>query len=114
MVSWDAIHEAAFIELKGELESAVILAYPKDKHIVSIFSDTSNKFWAGVITQYPQIEADKNMEKKYEVSAFLGGKFSPTQESCSRYEMEPFDIVKMLDRMEHLCGINSSESIHGS
>lgn len=86
-VSWHDIHEAPFLDLKDTLKLAVKLAYRKGNDIVLIFTDASDKLWAGVVTQTAQSEADEPaVEQKHEQLALLGGTFSRTQENWSTSE----------------------------
>lgn len=51
-LSWGAIQKAAFTKLKETLKSAEKLAHLKDNHIISIFGDVSDKFWAECLCQF--------------------------------------------------------------
>lgn len=49
-LSWGAIHEAAFENLKGILKGPVEVAYWKEHHVISGFMDAWNMFCAGIVT----------------------------------------------------------------
>lgn len=47
--SWRTMHEAALRGLK-EMGHAVKLSFPKDDHVLCLFTDASDPSWAGVVT----------------------------------------------------------------
>lgn len=101
------MNDAVFIYLKQTLKSAARIAYLKGSHIVSTFTDASEKSWAGLITQSRGQEADFNIqEQKQEQEQvplyFLGGQFPQTQESWMIYKRKAFAIVMVLERMDYI------------
>lgn len=102
-LSCGAVHEDAFLHLKERLKSAVQLAHLKDNHTILVFTDASDKFWAGIVTQVEESETGKQVQdQKHEPLAFLGDHFSGAQENWTTCEMESFAIVKEFERMDYI------------
>lgn len=62
-LSCGAILKAAFTNLKETLKSSVNLAHSKEAGVISVFTDTSDNFWAGIATQMQQSEMRTELEK---------------------------------------------------
>lgn len=84
---WGSVHEAAFNDLQGHLRSAVKLAHRKPLYELCVFTDASDRYWAGVATQCENGELDKLVpEQKHEPLAFLSGQFSGPELAWTTYE----------------------------
>lgn len=100
-VSWGAVHEVAFQDLQNALKEAVKLAFPKEGKAVCVFTDASDKFWAGIVSQVDPKELRKETsEQRHEPLAFLGGQFTGSQQNWTTYEKEAFSIVKVFDKLD--------------
>lgn len=60
----EAVHKAACKTLEETLKNDVEQAHHKDKHIVSVFTDGSDKFWAGIATQEQLSQISLDVEKQ--------------------------------------------------
>lgn len=110
-VSWGPIHEAAFHELQDALKSSVKLTFPKAGKVTCVFTDASDAFWAGIVTQISPEELGKDpIQQGHLPLAFLGGQFAGAQRNWTTYEKEAFAIVKVFDKLDYvLLGV---ENVH--
>lgn len=100
-VSWGAVHENAFKDLQEALKNAVKLAFPKEGKAICVFTDASDKFWAGIVSQVdPEQLSMDTSKQKHEPLAFIGGQFSGPQNNWTTYEKEAFAIVKVFDKLD--------------
>lgn len=89
--------------IQGILRNAVKLAFPKDEHVLCVYTATSMEFWAVVITHTKKYQLRKKVgEQKHEPMAFLGGRFTGAQKIWTTYEMEAYPIVQTFDRLDNL------------
>lgn len=63
-LSWGPIHKVVFKKVKESLKSAVKLGHIQEKHVISVFTDASDEFWAGIVTQMDQARLKKNYNNK--------------------------------------------------
>jgi len=61
-LSWGPTHEATFRELQDSLQTAVKLSYPDPQKCICIFTDASDRYWSGVVTQCAKEELKKPNE----------------------------------------------------
>lgn len=102
-LSWGAIHEAAVTNLKEILNSAVKLAHLKEVHVISLFMNASDTFWAGNVTQVQQLEMRMEVEKQQHQSLpFLEGRFSRAEEYWTTYEKEAFAVVNDFEKIDYV------------
>ena len=50
-LSCGAIHENVFHSLQNSFRTAVKLFYPGNGKVICVYTDTSDKFWSGVVTK---------------------------------------------------------------
>ena len=62
-VGYNQTHERNFRELQSRLQNAVELSHPDPRKTICVFTDASEKFWAGVVTQTNQKELVKPIEE---------------------------------------------------
>lgn len=101
-VSWGPKHEAAFTDLQNALKRSVKLTFPKADKATCVFTDASDQFWAGVVTQIPPEQLGREpVQQEHQPLAFIGGQFSGAQLNWTTYEKEAYAIVKVFDKMDY-------------
>lgn len=102
-LSWGTEHKMALTNIQDSLRNAVKLAFPKDGHVLCVYTDASEEFWAAVITQTKEQQLNKKVgEQQHEPMAFLGGRFTGAQKNWTTYEKEAYAIVQTFDRLDYL------------
>lgn len=77
-------------------KSADELAFLKASHVVSLFTDTSEKFWDGVVAQVDARVAYKEVQQRIQQPlALLCGKFTNNQENWRPYKKEASALWKV-------------------
>lgn len=102
-MSWGTEHKLALASIQDSLRDAVRLAFQKDDHVMCVYTDASEEFWASVVTQTKEEQLQKKIgEQHHEPMAFLGGRFAGAQRNWSTYEKEGYDIVQTFGRLDYL------------
>ena len=102
-LGWGPAHERAFSRIQDCLRKAVTLAYPDPKKVRCVFTDASQNFWAGVVTQTttPQLRLPVT-KQQHEPIAFLGAAFKGAQRDWTTFEKEGFAIFQTFLKMDYL------------
>ena len=102
-LSWGPTHETSFRDLQDSLKSAVTLAYPDPEKVICVFTDASEKFWSGVVTQTKsdQLELPPG-EQQHEPIAFLCSAFKDASENWTTFEKEAFAIFQTFAKLDYL------------
>ena len=99
-LGWNDYHAQAFQACKDALAKRVTLAHRDIEKRLCVFTDASEFFWGGIVTQIPTGDITKaHVEKSHEPLAFISGKFNSTQIRWSTLEKEGFAIMETLRRM---------------
>lgn len=102
-LSWGTPHEKAFHDLQDMLHNAVKLSYPKEGMVICIYTDASERFWSGVVTQTQPADLDKSLEEqRHEPLAFLGSEFKNAELGWSTFEKEGFAIFQTFEKLDYL------------
>ena len=104
-VGWNEEHVQAFRLLNSALARAVTLAYPSEAPEIAtcVYSDASDDFWAGVVTQVPRADLGKpTLEQQHRLLACVSGKFKGSQLRWATNEKEAFGIKETMVRTRHL------------
>lgn len=76
-LGWGSEHDSAFKDLQEQLQIAVKLAHRNPELDLCAFTDASDRFWAGVVTQCQAGEVEKVVtEQRHTPYAFLSGDFT--------------------------------------
>ena len=104
-VGWDAIHEAAFQEVKQLMDKAMELAHwdPNDaSYTMCLFTDASHRHYAALLTQVKDWDATKPVyEQQHEPLKTFSGEFRNAQLKWSTIEKESFPIIEALSAWQH-------------
>eukprot|EP00171_Calliarthron_tuberculosum_P002686 IDg2686t1 len=102
-LSWGPDEERAFANLQDSLRNAVKMSYCAQDKVPCVFTDASNRFWSGVITQTTTKDLLKPFEEqRHEPLAFLGSEFKGAQLHWTTFEKEAFAIYQTFERMDYL------------
>lgn len=102
-LSWGAIHETVFQSLQNSLRKAVKLSYPKDGKELCVYTDASDKFWSGLVTQTdPELLQLPLEEQQHEPLAFLGSEFRKAELNWSTFEKEGFAIFQTFEKLYYI------------
>lgn len=102
-LGWDDSHTAAFRSLQDALLQSVKLSFPKPGRSIYMYTDASQRYWSGVITQCDPAELDKPFDcQVHEPLAFVGAAFSSTQSNWSTFEKEGFAIYSTFLKCDYM------------
>ena len=94
-LSWGKAHVDAFRSMQTSIQNSTKLSYPKKEKVLCLFTDASDRFWSGVVTQTDEVQLSLEVgEQKHEPLAFVGKMFNTTEQRWSTYEQEGFAIFK--------------------
>ena len=103
MLSWGPTHEATFRKLQDSLRSAVTLAYPDPDKMICIFTDASDRYWSGVVTQCDPEDLNLPIgEQNHVPLAFLGSAFKGASLNWSTFEKEAFAIFQTFEKLDYM------------
>lgn len=86
-LGWGEVHTKAFESLQDQLRTAVKLAHRDPAMDLCIFTDASDRHWAGVATQCRPGEVEKDaVDQRHEPLAFLSGEFTGPELAWTTYE----------------------------
>lgn len=95
------------------LKSAFELAFLKEGHVISTFSDSYETFVGSVATQVENRKANKGgQEQIHHPLVFLGGKLTNNQEIWTTYGKEAFAIVKVLEKLYHMLSVQNQVRVY--
>jgi RNase H-like domain found in reverse transcriptase len=93
-VGWSKVHTEAFYRLNETLANAMEQAYPQAGWPTRAYTDESDGFWAGMVTQYPPDDQEKPPEERnHRPLAFYSGAFKDDRLHWSTLEKERFAVV---------------------
>lgn len=102
-LSWGKRHEEMFNEFQRELKNMVKLAHREEDKSICIYTDASDAYWAGVVTQCHAAELDKKTEdQKHEPLAFLGAAFKGSEEWWTTFEKEAYAIYQVFKKLDYM------------
>ena len=99
-LSWGTDHHQSFKYLQDSLENAVRLSYPDPKKVSCIFTDASDRFWSGVVTQTNRDQLALPIEsQRHEPLAFLSSAFKKAELNWTTFEKEGFAIFQTFEKL---------------
>ena len=110
-LTWGPEHEAVFRNFQDEIKNLAKLAHRDPKKAICVYTDASDAYRAGVVTQCEADELDKNVEnQKHEPLAFLGSEFKGSEEWWTTFEKEAYAIYQVFKKLDYL--LLTEEEIH--
>jgi RNase H-like domain found in reverse transcriptase len=100
---WEQEEQAAFKDLQAAIMESMTLAFPDPGKSICVLTDTSDRFYAGVVTQIDEEQLDRPIEEQdHQPLAFLSGEFKGAQLRWTVPEKEVFAIVDTVTKVEYL------------
>ena len=102
-LGWGPQHVLAFQSLQETLRDSVRLAHRDKNQQLCIFTDASDRYWAGIATQCEADELSKTTsDQRHTPLAFLSGEFSGPELAWTTYEKEGSAIMQTFKRLDYL------------
>ena len=102
--AWRDEHDTAFTNLISAIKEQTILATADPKKRLCLFTDASEKFWSGVLTQveHSQFKSEKTPnEWEHNPLGFVSGAFRGSSVRWTMPEKECYAIVSSVIRLSH-------------
>jgi RNase H-like domain found in reverse transcriptase len=100
---WGPEEQAAFEDLRAAIIKSMTLAFPDPDKRICDFTDASDRFYAGLMTQIHEEQLYVPMEKQdHQPLAFLSGEFKGAQLRWTVPEKEGFAIVDTVTKVDYL------------
>jgi hypothetical protein len=78
-------------------------AHPDPKQRVCVFTDASDSFYSGIITQVPEHHLDLPVhDQQHQPLAFTSGRFRGSQERWTIPEKEAFAVIETVTKHSYL------------
>jgi RNase H-like domain found in reverse transcriptase len=92
---WSHTCEKAFRSLQEDILTLKTTAHPDPAKRVCVFTDASDAFYSGMITQVPGHHFDLAVqEQQHQPLAFISGRFQGSQERWTIPEKEAFAVIE--------------------
>ena len=102
-LSWGTEHTECFEQLQDSLREAVELAHVDPAKQICVFTDASDLYWSGVVTQVDPADLTLPLEEqRHQPLAFLGAAFRGAELGWSTFEKEGFAIFQTFDKVDYL------------
>ena len=80
-----------------------MLSYPDPQKVICVFTDASELYWSGVVTQCTKDELTKpSAEQRHMPLAFLGAEFKGSSLNWSTFEKEAFAIFQSFAKLDYM------------
>jgi RNase H-like domain found in reverse transcriptase len=100
---WKETCEKAFRQLQEDVQTLMTTAHPDLKQRVCVFTDASDLFYSGMITQVPEHHLDLPVhDQQHQPLAFTSGRFRCSQERWTIPEKEALSIIWILPKLRYL------------
>ena len=102
-LSWNDSHVQKYFEFQKQLRNVVKLAHRDTAKALCIYTDASEEYWSGVLTQTNPEELDIDIEKqRHEPLAFLGAAFKRSGARWATFEKESFAIYQVFKKLDYM------------
>lgn len=99
-VGWGDKERSAFKACIEALSTRVTLAHRDQSKRLCVYTDASDNFWSGIMTQIPPEDTSLHHNKqRHDPLAFLSGRFDAQQARWSTLEKEAYAVLDTLQRM---------------
>lgn len=100
---WTAACEKVFRQLQEDILTLMTTAHPDPKQRVCVFTDASDAFYSGMITQVPEHHLDLPVhDQQHQPLAFTSGRFRGSQERWTIPEKEAFAVIETVTKHSYL------------
>jgi hypothetical protein len=95
--------EKAFRTLQEDILTLMTTAHPDPAKRVCVFTDASDAFYSGMITQVPEHHLDLAVQdQQHQPLAFISGRFRGSQERWTIPEKEAFAVIETVTKHSYL------------
>jgi RNase H-like domain found in reverse transcriptase len=95
--------EKAFRSLQEDILTLMTTAHPDPSKRVCVFTDASDAFYSGIITQVPEHHLDLPVhDQNHQPLAFTSGRFRGSQERWTIPEKEAFAVIETVTKHSYL------------
>jgi hypothetical protein len=100
---WGPEEQAAFKDLQAAIMDSMTLAFPDPDKRICVFTDASDRLYAGLVKQIDETQQYLPMEEQdHQPLAFLSGEFKGAQLRWTVPEKKGFAIVDTVTKMDYL------------
>jgi hypothetical protein len=100
---WTKTCEKAFRQLQEDKLTPMTTAHPDPKQRICVFTDASDAFYSGMITQVREHHQDLPVhDQKHQPLAFTSGRFRGSQERWTIPEKEAFAVIETVTKHSYL------------
>jgi RNase H-like domain found in reverse transcriptase len=100
---WTKTCEKAFRQLQEDILTLMTTAHPDPKQRICVFTDASDAFYSGMITQVPEHHLDLPVhDQQHQPLAFTSGRFRGSQERWTIPEKEAFAVIETVTKHSYL------------
>jgi RNase H-like domain found in reverse transcriptase len=100
---WTKTCEKAFCQLQEHILTLMTTAHPDPKQRICVFTDASDAFYSGIITQVPEHHLDLPVhDQQHQPLAFTSGRFRGSQERWTVPEKEAFAVIETVTKHRYL------------
>jgi RNase H-like domain found in reverse transcriptase len=100
---WKKTCEKASRQLQEDILTVMTTAHPDPKQRVCVFTDASDAFYSGMITQVPENHLDLPVQdQQHQPLAFTSGRFRGSQERWTIPEKEAFAAIETVTKHSYL------------
>jgi hypothetical protein len=100
---WTKACEKAFRQLQEDIPTLMTTAHPDPKQRIYVFTDASDAFYSGMITQVPEHHLDLPVhDQQHRPLAFTSGRFRGSQERWTIPEKEAFAVIETVTKHSYL------------
>ena len=102
-IGWSTVHSEAFVNCKKILGNSIETIYPKDDGTYCLFTDASDRYYAGLLTWVGEWDNGKKvMFQAHRPAGTFSGEFVGSAVRWSTIEKESFPIIRALSEWEHI------------
>jgi hypothetical protein len=100
---WTKTCEKAFRQLQEDILTLMTTTHPDPSKRVCVFTDASDAFYSGIITQVPKHHLDLNVhDQQHQPLAFTSGRFKGSRERWTIPEKEAFAVIETVTKHSYL------------
>jgi RNase H-like domain found in reverse transcriptase len=100
---WSQTCEKAFRQLQEDILALMATAHPDPKQRFCVFTDVSDAFYSGMITQVSENHLDLAVQdQQHQPLAFISGRFRGSQELWTIPEKEAFAVIETVTKHSYI------------
>jgi RNase H-like domain found in reverse transcriptase len=101
---WSQTCEKAFRQVNEDKLALMTTAHPDPKKRICVFTDASDAFYSGMITQLPEQHLDLAVhDQQHQPLTFTSSRFRGSQERWTVPEKEAFAVIETVTKQSYCC-----------